>query len=73
MTKCSSGVVVYMQATAASNRPGSVGSSARRWPAMTATSAGCTSRSIVSGVHGSPCRKNATFTPPSGPSIAGKP
>ena len=37
-----------MQATAASSRPGSVGSSARRCSAMNSTSSGCTSRSIVS-------------------------
>ena len=40
---------------------------------MGATSSACTVRSIVSGVHGPPRRKNAAFAPPSGPSIAGKP
>ena len=62
-----------MQVTALSSRPGSAGSSSPTRSAAYATSSGWTSRSIVSGVQTTPRRKNATFTPPSGPSIAGNP
>src|SRR5215212_2433432 len=70
ITKCSSGVFVYMQVLAYRNSPSRAGTYLETWLRMNSTSSSWTSRSMVSGSAGLPSAlKNAALTPPPWPVV----